>query len=199
MDNYSYIIGDMSSGLCALIDPAWEAPLLEKTASELGFKVDSLILTHGHPDHMNAAAELLSRHDVPLWVEEGDAFMLPAGIRKNIVKGDWAIPFGKSQIAVLHTPGHSPGSCCLLVDNSLLTGDTLFIGGCGRVDLPGSDTEQMWKSLVRLASLSNDLRVLPGHAYAKRRESTIASEKRHNPCIKLALKSREEFLKNMTA
>lgn len=197
MGNFTYIAGDPSAGLCAVIDPGWEAPAIEKAVSELGLRICAVILTHGHFDHSAAAEELVSAGDIPLWVHEGDFVMLPAGVKKKAMKDGGTIAVGNVEIKVLHTPGHSPGSCCLTAEDYIFTGDTLFIGECGRVDLPGSNPEQMRESLVKLSSLPEELRVLPGHAYPDSPESTIGAEKRHNRYMRLALKSREEFLESM--
>jgi glyoxylase-like metal-dependent hydrolase (beta-lactamase superfamily II) len=102
---------------------------------------------------------------------------------------------GKIEISFLHTPGHTPGSQCLKVGERLVTGDTLFIGGCGRVDLPNSDPQEMAQSLRRLSGLPAETVIWPGHNYAADPSATLGRELRNNPYLKLAAKSLEDFLR----
>ncbi|MFH1619513.1 MAG: MBL fold metallo-hydrolase [bacterium] len=193
MGNYVYLIGGDSSGLCAVIDPAWDSRAIEKEAEKLGLKIDSVLLTHGHFDHVNAAETLLSGTGLAATAHEEDISMLPPGLKTVPLRGDCSIKAGGLVIEVLHTPGHTPGSCCYMAEKNLFTGDTLFIGECGRVDLEGSSQRKMRESLAKLASLPDDTKVFPGHAYADSPDSTIAMEKKHNPWIKRALRNRADI------
>ncbi len=188
MGNYVYLLGDGASGLCAVIDPGWHAEIILETAAEAGMAIDGIILTHGHFDHVNAADKLLGNRPVPVYMHKDDAYMLGGRIKTRPLKDGEKIRIGGIEIETMHTPGHTPGSCCLLSGKNIFTGDTLFIGGCGRVDLPGSDPEKMKESLLKLSRLPPDTTVYPGHAYSDKPYSTIESEIKHNPYM--ALKKR---------
>ncbi|MFH1722993.1 MAG: MBL fold metallo-hydrolase [Elusimicrobiota bacterium] len=195
MANFVYLIGDPETKECAVVDPAWNVPALLEAARADGYRITKVLLTHGHSDHINGVEAVLREHAVPVHVHEADAFALRhvgEGLRKS-ADGE-KVRLGEMEIACIHTPGHTEGSQCLLVRGHLLTGDTLFIGGCGRVDLAGSDPEKMYHSLRRLAALEDAVRVLPGHDYSAEKSALLGAERERNPYIRASLRaSADEF------
>jgi hydroxyacylglutathione hydrolase len=199
MANFVYLVGDREIGECVLIDPAWDIRGLLSLALEDGMKVVGAVATHGHPDHVGGnlfgfaiegAAKLVEVARVKVWVHEADVGQLKhhTGLKDEelvIVRGDEKLVVGTTEIGFIHTPGHTPGSMCLRVGDGIITGDTLFVGACGRVDLPGSSPEQMWASLTqKLAVLPDEVVIYPGHHYGSARTSTVGDEQRTNPFLK---------------
>jgi hydroxyacylglutathione hydrolase len=210
MANYVYLIGDRSTRKAAVIDPAWDIEAICQVAEKEGLSIDKILITHYHPDHLGGrmmgqeiegAADLLSRVDAKVYIhkEEAPYAKRIAGLAdSDIVKvdgGDTA-ELGDLTIKFIHTPGHTPGSQCFLVQDNLISGDTLFIGSCGRVDLPGSDPEQMYYSLnQKLRNLDDRTVVYPGHAYSSEATSTIGEQKRRN--MYMRFESLDDFLEAM--
>ena len=194
MANFVYLIGAPATRECVVVDPAWDVRGLVETVDESGYRLVGALATHYHPDHVGGAmfglrveglARLLEIRGVKVWVnkEEADGLKRVTGLSDGDLvpcEGGDKLRVGAVDIETLHTPGHTPGSQCFLVGNRLVAGDTLFVQGCGRVDLPGGDPEQMYRSLHRLASLPDDTVLYPGHDYADRPHSTIGDEKRKN-------------------
>jgi len=192
MANFTYILVDITTRECILIDPSWDLEKIFDFLRENSSKIKYIINTHGHFDHIlgNAAvanrtgAKIVqhksSKDDKDISVAEGDSLTL-----------------GKNIIKVLHTPGHSKDSMCLIVnDQYIFTGDTLFVGNCGRVDLPGSDPNEMYDSLYnKILHLSESLIVYPGHDYGELQKSTIGREKKANYVLQHS--SKEDFLSFM--
>jgi len=195
MDNFSYLVWDEETKDAAVLDPAWQPEKLHAAVKAEGLKLHCVLLTHGHPDHVNAVAAV-SADGLPVYLHEADYFMLearPAGLR-TVADGE-QVQAGSLKLGVLHTPGHTPGSVCYTAPGAVFTGDTLFIGECGRVDLPGSSAEALYDSFVRLAALPDDAVVYPGHSY-NGDTSTFGVQKEYNLYLKLArLGRRAEFLK----
>ncbi len=196
MQNFIYLIGDPDSREAAVVDPGWEVPAILAAVKRDGFRLTKAFVTHHHFDHVMGLVELLKAVEVPVFVHRHDAPMLtlpPAALR--VTSGGETVQVGRVPVAILHTPGHTPGSQCLLVNNrSLLTGDTLFIRACGRWDLPGGDPAQLYESLANtLKRLPDEIVVCPGHHYADALTSTIGEEKRTNPFLQLP--TVEEFLR----
>jgi hydroxyacylglutathione hydrolase len=199
MANYVYFVGDPVSRKAAVVDPAWEIPRIADLAMQDGYEIDKILITHYHPDHLGGdlmghhiegAVELLERVKAKLYVQKAE---LPwvrriAGLASSdlvAVEGGDTTDLGALTIKFLHTPGHTPGSQCFLIDSNLISGDTLFIGGCGRVDLPGANPADMYRSLNQtLRNLDETTVVYPGHAYAPQPSSTIGAEKRDNPYMR---------------
>ena len=194
MENFTYLIGSRSSMEVTVVDPAWDIAGLMNLANERGYKVTSALITHYHPDHcggsfgsktVQGVAELLETNPVKSYVHKLEA----EGVKKvtgisdsDIVKvesGD-KLKIGDIEVEFLHTPGHTPGSQCFRIKNTLVSGDTLFISGCGRVDLPGSNSEDMYRSIQKLASLPDETVLLPGHNYTEVPNATLAEVKRTN-------------------
>lgn len=180
MVNFAYVIGDREAGEAVLVDPAYAVEELVDLVEADGLRVTGALATHHHPDHIGGSmmgwslegvAELLGRTSVPIHVHRHEAEYVTkvTGLAATDLathdSGD-VVEVGVVRIELLHTPGHTPGSQCFLVDGRLVSGDTLFLEGCGRTDFPGSDPAAMYASLNRLASLPGDTVVYPGHRYS---------------------------------
>ncbi|HEY3354062.1 MAG TPA: MBL fold metallo-hydrolase [Polyangia bacterium] len=199
MMNFAYLVGDRDTKECVVVDPAWDVRGLLGLAAEDGMKVTGVVATHNHPDHVGGnlfglgiegAAVLVELSKVKVWVHELDAPRLAqvTGLSPDDLVGvmdGGSLPVGGTVIEFIHTPGHTPGSMCLRVGDGLITGDTLFVGACGRVDLPGSNPDDMFASLQKLAALPDELVVYPGHHYGGARTSTMGEEKRTNPYLRV--------------
>ena len=179
-----YIIHDEKSPFCCVIDPGYEADTILDKLSELGLTLEAILLTHGHFDHVGAVRDLAADTGCQVWVCADD-LALPTNLTAgplcytNTYAEGTGLHLAGLDISVLQTPGHTPGSVCLLAENTLFSGDTLFAGSCGRTDLPGGSWEQMQSSLKRLAGIEANLWVLPGHGES----TTLDEEKRHNPYL----------------
>jgi hydroxyacylglutathione hydrolase len=191
MQNLSYIIGDDDTRLAAVVDPGYDMEKIVKTVNEQELQIKYIINTHEHFDHTGenrslavySGAEIVAHEDSPI---DADIFVKDGDILK----------IGELEVKIIHTPGHSPGGICLLVDKKLITGDTLFVGECGRVDLPGGSAEELYDSLFnKIATLDNDIEVYPGHDYGQEPYSTIGYEKQHNYVLKP--RTKEQFIQFM--
>ena len=166
-----YLVWEEASDTCVVIDPGYQPDTVLSEAKKLGKDIAAILLTHGHFDHVGGVRELVALTDCPVYLNEADLAMPPqmtAGplyYTHTYGEGDRLELAGLS-FKVLHTPGHTPGSVCLLCENAMFSGDTLFWGSCGRTDLPGGSWATIRKSLLRLASLSGDYDVYPGHGDA---------------------------------
>jgi len=185
MQNYVYLVGDTQTREALVVDPAWEVKKVLDVAAQDGFKIKGALVTHTHFDHVNGLQELLQATDGVVHIHKNEAEFLK-GMKCNLkkIEGGDKIQVGGVEITFLHTPGHTPGSQCFLVNGKvLISGDTLFINACGRCDLPGGDAEQMYHSLNRLAELDESVVLYPGHNYADDPQSTIGQEKKLNPYL----------------
>ena len=202
MANYVYFIGSKRTREVAVVDPAWAIDDLVRTAEEADLKITSVLVTHTHPDHVGGemmgrkiegVPALLEKCPAKVYVhkEEADLFrdlpkseIVPTDAHSELILGDIAIGF-------IHTPGHTPGSQCFKLSDRVVSGDTLFIGACGRTDLPGSNPEHLYESLTqKLMKLEEETLVFPGHNYAPpMTHSTIEQEKTHNPFFNFPSKS----------
>ena len=177
-----YIIHDALSKTCCVIDPGYTPEIILDKLNALGLTPEAILLTHGHFDHVGGVKDLAAETGCQVYLCAEELSMpsrLTAGplyYTKTYQEGD-RLHLAGLDIAVIQTPGHTPGSVCLLVEDTMFSGDTLFAGSCGRTDLPGGSRRGMQQSLARLASLETNYWVLPGHG-----ESTaLADEKRYNP------------------
>lgn len=195
MANFVYAIGDEDTRECVLVDPAWDVQGLLARLDQDGMRLVGALATHYHPDHIGGALfglhveglrALLEQRSVPVHVHahEADGVRVVTGLSATDLvphRGSDTLHVGRVPIEFVHTPGHTPGSQCFLVEGRLVAGDTLFVQGCGRVDLPGGDPEEMYRTLTqRLANLPDDVVLYPGHDYADEPTSTLGRERRTN-------------------
>ena len=180
-----YLVWEENSPTCVVIDPGYEPDTILDEAKKLGKEITAVLLTHGHFDHVGGVRELAAETGCPVYLHEAELSMPPqmtAGplfYTNTYGEGDFVEAAGLS-FKVLHTPGHTPGSICLLCENAMFSGDTLFWGSCGRTDLPGGSWATIRKSLLRLADLSGDYDVYPGHGDA----TTLSFERKMNPYMR---------------
>jgi glyoxylase-like metal-dependent hydrolase (beta-lactamase superfamily II) len=190
-DNFSYIIADEATSQAAVVDPSFNSPAIINSLRNHGFEAKYVIDTHGHGDHTAGNDDIKSEYAAKVVAHRLSTF------RKDLsVEDGDVIRVGAISIRVIHTPGHTPDSMCLLVDGKLLTGDTLFVGECGRTDLPGGSSEEMFRSLFqKLMKLDDNVEVYPGHDYGSSPHSTIGMEKRTNYTLeKRTMKEFSEFM-----
>jgi hydroxyacylglutathione hydrolase len=207
MQNYVYLLGDPTTREAAVVDAAWDIDTIVETAEADGYRITHDLVTHFHPDHLGGAfmghnvigaAELVGRVPATVVIHKAELPFVHriTGLSDSdvtAVEGGDDLMIGNLNVKLLHTPGHTPGSQCFLVGNAVVSGDTLFIGSCGRVDLPGSSPEDMYRSLHDvLATLPDDTVLFPGHNYADRNTSTIGEEKRTN--MMLRFRNLKDFL-----
>jgi hydroxyacylglutathione hydrolase len=211
MMNFVYLVGCPDTREAAVVDPAWDAPRICKIADDSDLRIEHILITHGHPDHMNALEPLLEATDARVYINSDElAYMREVaqsfGMSTDFMRGRSTnfhkvsdgekILIGRLLLQFLHTPGHTPGSQCFLVEGGLISGDTLFVDACGRVDMPGGDPEKMWWSLNhKLRALDEDTILYPGHDYGGSPTSTIGEQKRTNPYMKYT--SVEQFVRDM--
>lgn len=181
--NYAYLVGMKNTKEVVAIDTAWSAPEILEEAGKDGRKIVAVLLTHTHYDHCNAVEELAGKINVPVYVHEEEVGELPKNLNIKNTKEGTVIKEAGLNINCMHTPGHTAGSQCFLIDDALFTGDTLFVDSCGRVDLPGSNPEAMEVSLKKLSHLPENVMVFPGHNYGVTPNSTIGEQKRNNPYL----------------
>ena len=180
-----YIIHEACTNRCCIIDPGYFSDDILEHLNREGLEAEAILLTHGHFDHVGAVREIAAETGCKVYLHSADLSMPPMMTAGKLYytdtfdEGDTLSLAGLS-ISVLHTPGHTPGSVCLLVEDAIFSGDTLFAGSCGRTDLPGGDWDTICHSLQRLKALEPNYRVFPGHG-----ESTaLDDEKRYNPYMR---------------
>lgn len=193
MQNFIYLIGDPTQRECVMVDPAWDVESVLKAAQKDNMKVTAALVTHAHYDHVNGLDDFLKRVKGKIYCQKDETPSLKfwKDDLKPVESGE-KLAVGDVEITFLHTPGHTPGSQCFLVENKLVSGDTLFIQACGRCDLPGGDPEQMYYSLKRLSELDDNTILYPGHNYSDEPASTIGQEKIWNPYLQTP--NLQEFL-----
>ena len=191
MQNFSYIVADDDTNDAIIIDPSWDLVELELIVKEHNLNVKYIVNTHHHFDHTLGNDEMIQFTKAPVIQHEFSEL-------KNdlVVKDGDFIEFGYTKLKVLHTPGHSQDSICLMGDGKIFTGDTLFVGNCGRIDLPGGSAKDLFHSLFDvLYSLDDDLVLYPGHNYGPSETSTIGQEKITN--LILQKRTEQEFIDMM--
>ncbi|WP_158887232.1 MBL fold metallo-hydrolase [Amycolatopsis anabasis] len=194
MVNFAYLIGDRETREAIVVDPAYAVgDLLDALAAD-DMRLTGVLATHHHPDHVGGEmmgfslpglADLLAREQVPVHVnrEEVEWVRRTTGVSATDLAAhdhDDVLTVGDVEIRLLHTPGHTPGSQCFLVDGRLVAGDTLFLEGCGRTDFPGGDADAMYRSLRWLADLPGDPVVYPGHLYSAEPSAPLSSVRQNN-------------------
>jgi hydroxyacylglutathione hydrolase len=207
MVNFAYALGDRETGEAVLVDPAYAVGELCDLVEADGMRIVGALATHHHADHVGGnmfgsrtegIAELVGRAHGPVHVQRDEAEFVQrsTGVSDSDLalhgSGD-VVEVGDVRIHLIHTPGHTPGSQCFLVDGRLVSGDTLFLQGCGRTDFPGSDSVAMYESLVKLASLPADTVVYPGHRYSPASSGTMAAITESNMVYQS--KSKDDWLR----
>lgn len=194
MVNFVYAIGDRATGECVLVDPAYDPSGLVDAVEADDMTVTGVLATHYHPDHVGGSmmgysidgiGGLLERVSCPIHVQRDEVPWVTrtTGVDESQLvahdSGD-VVSVGGVEIELVHTPGHTPGNQCFLVRGKLVSGDTLFLDGCGRTDLPGSDPQLMVESLKRLSKVDDDVVLYPGHRYSMASSAGMASVKQSN-------------------
>jgi hydroxyacylglutathione hydrolase len=207
MQNYVYLLGSTETRKAAVVDAAWEIDTILKIAKQDEMEITHAFVTHTHPDHVgggfagmeiDGVTELLEKCKAKAVVHKAEAEFIKGLSSSDMIKTDDGdkVDVGGVQVQLMHTPGHTPGSQCFLVENRVVSGDTLFIDACGRVDFPGGNPEQMYYSLTqKLMMLPNDMVLFPGHNYAPLKHATMGEQKKTNPYLKFS--SLKQFLAAM--
>lgn len=180
-----YIVHKEGEKECIVIDPGYEADAILNRAALLGLQIEAILLTHGHFDHVGAVRQIAADTDCRVFLQEQE-LSLPGAMTNgplyytDLYPADGSIQVAGLEIRILHTPGHTPGSVCLIAGDAMFSGDTLFAGSMGRCDFPGSSIFDMRKSLKKLYNLAGDYRVFPGHAES----TTLEYERKTNPYLR---------------
>lgn len=185
MENFVYLIHDHATDRAAVVDPAWEVSKVIELANAKGIKISDILLTHSHQDHINGVDEVLNHSDAQIHLLKQEADFWGKSLSKSALHaGGDEILLGETRIEVLHTPGHTPGSTCYRINDDLITGDTLFVFGCGRCDLQGGDPEEMFNTLKNMReNLPSQTRIHPGHNYAEKTTSNLQEQIEGNPFL----------------
>ncbi len=190
-DNFSYIIADETTKEAAVVDPSFNADAITRILEKQGLKLKYIINTHGHVDHTAGNLELQERFNAEIVAHK----LSKISKQISVEDGD-TLKLGKIAIKVIHTPGHTPDSICIFADGKLFTGDTLFVGECGRTDLLGGNPREMYTSLFdKILKFDDAVEVYPGHDYGDQPCSTIGKERRTNYTLKE--RTLEEFIEFM--
>ena len=200
MANFIYLIGDKNTKECVIVDPAWDIGGILNVIETEEMKLKGALVTHYHPDHVGGSifgmnitglAELMEKNSVPIYVNkhEADGLKQVTGLSSSdlrLVDSEEVLNIGSIEITFLHTPGHTPGSQCFRVEDYLVAGDTLFLQGCGRVDLPGGDSEVMYDTLTRrLAKIQNEVVLYPGHNYGGKPSAPMGDVRETNSYLQI--------------
>ena len=204
MQNYVYLIGSTETRKAAVVDAAWDIDEILRITAHDEMEITHALVTHTHPDHVGGgfagidiagATELLAKCKAKVVVHKAEAEFIKGLSSSDMIKTDNGekVDVGGLEIQLMHTPGHTPGSQCFLVGNRVVSGDTLFIDACGRVDFPGGNPEQMYYSLTqKLMALPDDMILFPGHNYAPLKHATMGEQKKTNPYLRFS--SLKQFL-----
>ena len=188
MHNFCYLFADSQTHEGFVVDPAFDHEIIMTAIKRLKINVSRIVLTHHHFDHVYAAVPIKAHTGAEIICHRETAALLHGNASYDrLIDDGYSFKTGSNNVVCLHTPGHAPGSICLVVDDKwLVTGDTLFVNDCGRIDLPESDPKAMFASLQRLKNLPDHLIVCPGHDYGPAPTRTLGEEKRLNPTLKAA-------------
>ncbi len=186
MENFVYLLHDHGTDTAAIVDPAWDVEEMLALAERKGIRITDILLTHSHHDHVNGIETVLDHTDAQVHLLKAEArFWGKDLVKPALHHGGDIIKVGESEITVMHTPGHTPGSACFHLGSDLIAGDTLFVFGCGRCDLAGGNPEAMYNTLKRIRSeLPGNTVLHPGHNYSPAHPtSTMASQCEGNPFL----------------
>lgn len=193
MQNFTYVLEDEQTSEAVIVDPSWDLDLVLGVVERNGLKVKYVINTHHHFDHTIGNDAIAKRTGAKIIQHKASTLKNDSAVSE----GD-TIKFGNSELAVVHTPGHSKDSMCLVGDGKVFSGDTLFVGNCGRIDLPGGSARELYHSLFDVvAKLDDSLTMYPGHNYGSSPTSTIGREKKTN--FVMQPRTEEEFLEFMSS
>jgi len=186
MDNFVYLLGAEGAQEVVVIDPAWDVDAIRQAVAEDGKRIACAVVSHCHPDHVNGLEELLRQADIPVYAQKHELEFSPelrsVGDAMRGVDPGEAVQVGPLRATLLHTPGHTPGSHCVLAEDALLSGDTVFVNACGRCDLRGGNPEELYRSISQvLMRLPPQTRLFPGHDYGDVPVSSLARERERNP------------------
>lgn len=187
-DNFIHLLIDRPTRSCAVVDPAWDAATILAEAARLDVTITHVLCTHSHFDHVDQVDALLKHVDVPVHMLNHEVAWSGFACENLVTSapGDTIVVGRDLGITMMHTPGHTPGSTCYRVPGGVVAGDTLFVNGCGRVDLPGSDPDQMYETLTtRLARLTDDVILYPGHDYGPTPTATMGQQRRDNRYLQI--------------
>jgi len=181
MDNFNYVIGDEDSKIAALVDPSWEEEKLYDICEAEGYDIEMILITHTHFDHIEAVERIVEKTGAKIYIHANEKEAIE-NIDTEIITVDDGdiIEIGKVKVKVHFTPGHTPGGITFQVEKKLITGDLLFVEGCGRTDLEGGDSKVLFESLQKIKAMPDYYEIYPGHDYGSKEHSTIAWEKKHN-------------------
>ena len=194
MANFSYLIVDKTTHKAAYVDPGFDVQKVLQTVQKMGVTIEKILVTHTHFDHIQQLDQAFEALKVPVYVSGLEVGALEEmGVPAHSLADGDTVSVGGLSVKCLLTPGHTPGELCYQVGNHLITGDVLFVDGCGRVDLPGSDPEKMFHTLRMLAALPEETIIYPGHDYGPSPTDTIGNQKKTNPYLSAALKGEQTF------
>jgi hydroxyacylglutathione hydrolase len=195
MLNFSTILASPRTGECAVVDPAFEVDRLMREVERRGWRVSAILVTHTHHDHIDGVEALAVATGAPAYVGAGELEALRRAAPKatlHPIEDGAVLVIGSERLTALATPGHTVDARSYLTGEAIATGDTLFVGGCGRTDFPGGDAATLFASLQRLGALPEEVRVYPGHDYGQTPTSTIGWERTTNPYLRC--QTVEEFV-----
>jgi hydroxyacylglutathione hydrolase len=192
LQNFCEILWCPETKEAAVVDPAWEVDTLLKEAKRLDVRITKILVTHTHNDHIDGVEEMVQATGATVVIHPNEEKALPAAAQPRLHVTDLLdIPIGRRGVRALETFGHTVGGTCYLADGYIITGDVMFVGGCGRTDFTGGNTAALWTSLQRLAALPEETRVYPGHNYGTTPTSSISRELAENRF--LLCKTYEDF------
>jgi glyoxylase-like metal-dependent hydrolase (beta-lactamase superfamily II) len=192
LQNFCEILYCPDTRDAAVVDPAWEVDTLLRESKRLGVRITKILITHTHNDHIEGVEEMVAQTQATVVIHPHEEKALPPSAQPRIhVVDRLDVAIGNRGVRALETFGHTVGGTCYLADGYVITGDVLFVGGCGRTDFTGGDTAAMWQSLQRLAALPEETRVYPGHNYGDTPTSTISRELAENRFLRC--KTYEDF------
>lgn len=184
MDNFIHIIADNETRQAMVVDPAWDDVAILTYLQQHDLILVGILLTHTHHDHISSVDKILAKHTVPVYVSKEEYRLGLLRLKKvtHVADGE-TISLGNATITAMLTPGHTLGSLCYLVDNHIITGDTLFIDGCGRCNFLESNVDKMYDSMQRIKALPDDLTIYSGHHYGQQKTDTLGNQKQTNPYL----------------
>lgn len=194
ISNYNYIVSDKKTGTALIIDPSWEYKKLVNKLNQLDLKLQSILLTHSHFDHVNLVDSLTNTFNPQVYMSRVEIDFSSFRCRNlNGLNDLNEVIIGETKVLSILTPGHTPGSMCYFVPGSLFTGDTIFIEGCGACSFMGGSAEAMFDSVQRVKYFNSNVKIYPGHSYGQQPGQTIEYLEKNN--IYFQIEKKEDFIK----